>query len=91
MSWLSAAHLNQLGLACGIVAAILLALATKIGVVSKDGTTYFTGLDPMESAEKNFARVRASHWRNRYFTPAGWSLLAISFLTQFIATFLPAS
>ena len=83
---ISPSLLNQIGLVFGLVGAILLACAGKVGVISKGGFTEFTGLDPMDPAEDNLRRVRSSHWRHRYFTPTGWTLLAISFLAQFVAT-----
>ena len=79
MSLLSATLLTQIGLACGLLAAILLALSAKVGVISEDGTVISMGLDPMEPGSENLKRVKASHWRNRYFTPLGWVLLALSF------------
>jgi hypothetical protein len=78
--------LTQVGLALGFIGVVLLACSNKIGVISKGGSTIFTGLDPMEPAEKNLKRVRASHWRNRYLMPLGWVLVAASFLLQFVAS-----
>jgi hypothetical protein len=77
--------LNQLGLVSGFIGAVLLAFSAKVGVISKDGSIIFTGLDPMDPSESNVRRVRASHWRNRWLTPVDWYLLALSFLLQFIA------
>lgn len=82
----SPATLNQIGLVLGFVGAVLLAFSNKVGVISKGGSTIFTGLDPMDPAEDNLRRVRSSHWRNRYFTPIGWAMLAASFLAQLVAT-----
>ena len=79
--------LNQVGLILGLVGAILLALSGTVGVISNDASIIFTGLDPMEASDLNTKRVKASHWRNRIFTPIGWVMLAISFLLQLIATF----
>ena len=62
--------------------------SARVGVLSKDGSVIFTGLDPMEPAERNVKHVRASHWRNRFFTPVGWFMLAASFLFQLAATWL---
>jgi hypothetical protein len=86
MTMPSPATLNQVGLIFGILGAVLLAFSNKVGVISKGGSTIFTGLDPMDPPEENLRRVQSSHWRNRYFTPVGWGLLAASFLVQFIAT-----
>lgn len=80
--------LNQIGLVLGFVGAILLAVSAKVGVISKDGSVIFTGLDPMDPAEDNLRRVKASHWRNRVIAPIGWCLLAGAFLIQFLATLL---
>jgi hypothetical protein len=79
-------RLNQAGLVLGFLGAILLSCAAKVGVVSRDGTVIFDGMDPMESSEVNRKRVRRSHWRNRWFTPIGWGLVAISFAAQYLAT-----
>lgn len=81
--------LNQVALISGFVGAIFLSFSTKVGVVSKNGSIIFDGLDPMEPAAQNANRVRASHWRNRYFTPTGWFLLAASFALQFVVTLFP--
>ena len=70
----------------GFIGVVLVACSNKIGVISKGGSTIFTGLDPMDPAEDNLKRVRSSHWRNRYLMPIGWAFIAISFLLQFIAT-----
>lgn len=78
--------LNQLGLVLGFIGAVLLAFSTKVGIVSKDGSVIFTGLDPMDPAEKNLRRVRASHRRNRVLAPVGWVMLAVAFLLQLAAT-----
>ena len=82
--------LNQCGLVVGFVGAILLALSAKVGVLSKDGSIIFSGLDPMAPAETNAKRVQSSHWRHRFLTPVGWLLLASSFALQFAATFPPS-
>jgi len=87
MPAISSAHLNQIGLVIGFLGSILLALSGKVGVISKEGSIIFTGLDPMDTAEDNIKRVRQSHWRNRIFTPVGWGMLAMSFFLQLIATF----
>ena len=86
--FLSPAHLNQIGLVIGFLGSILLAFSGKVGVISKNGTIAFTGLDPMNPAEDNVRHVKQSHWRNRFFTPVGWVLLSASFLLQFIATLM---
>lgn len=78
--------LNQTGLVFGFFGTILIACSTKIGVISKNGSAIFFGLDPMDAAEVNVNKVRLSHWRNRFLRPLGWILLSISFLLQFIAT-----
>ena len=83
---LSPILLNQIGLVIGFIGAILLAFSNKVGVVSRDGCIIFNGLDPMNPAAENIERVQRSHWRNRFFTPAGWSMLSASFLLQFLAT-----
>ncbi len=80
--------LNQVGLVIGFIGAALLAFSNKVGVISKGGSVIFTGLDPMDPAEDNVKRVKSSHWRNRYFTLVGWGMLAVSFLMQFVATWL---
>lgn len=80
--------LNRVGLIVGFIGAVLLAFSNKVGVRSKGGTVIFTGLDPMKPAEDNVKRVKSSHWRNRYFTPMGWCMLAASFLMQLAATWL---
>lgn len=85
---LSPVTLNQAGLIIGFAGAVLLAFSNKVGVISKGGAVIFTGLDPMDPSEDNLKRVKASHWRNRYFTPAGWCMLALSFLIQLAATWL---
>ena len=82
--------LNQFGLVIGFMGSVLLAFSARVGVLSKDGSVIFTGLDPMESPDSNVNRVRSSHWRNRFFTPVGWFMLASSFLLQLTAT-LPHS
>ena len=81
-------HLNQIGLVVGFAGAVLLAFSSKIGVISKNGTVIFSGLDPMESADLNLSRVRSSHWRSRVFTPVGWSMLSLSFLLQLAASWV---
>lgn len=86
MSISTAIYLNQFGLIAGFIGAVLLAFSTKVGVISKNGSVIFTGLDPMDHPEDNLKRVRSSHWRNRYLTPVGWIMLAISFFVQFVAT-----
>jgi len=78
--------LNQFGLICGFVGSILLALSTKVGIISKDGSIISSGLDPMDSVSKNMAKVYTSHSRHRYLQPIGWTLLALAFGLQFIAT-----
>jgi hypothetical protein len=78
--------LNQAGLVLGFIGSILLAFSAKVGVMSKDGSIIFTGLDPMDPGEINARKVKASHWRNRVFTPIGWSMLALAFLLQLAAT-----
>jgi hypothetical protein len=78
--------LNEAGLILGFIGSILLAFSAKIGVISKDGSIIFTGLDPMEPSNANVAKVKSSHWRNRYFTPIGWGMLALAFLLQLAAT-----
>lgn len=80
--------LNQLALVIGFLGSIVLAFSNKVGVISQNGTVIFNGLDPMSPAEENLKRVKSSHWRNRYFTPIGWFMLASSFLLQLTATFL---
>jgi hypothetical protein len=82
--------LNQCGLVVGFIGAILLALSAKVGVLSRDGSIIFTGLDPMAPVEANAKRVQSSHWRHRFLTPIGWLMLASSFALQFAAT-LPRS
>ena len=82
----SPATLTQIGLVFGLIGAVLLACSNKVGVISKGGAVIFNGLDPMAPSESNLKRVLSSHWRNRYFTPTGWGMLAVSFLLQFIAT-----
>ena len=79
---------NQIALVTGFVGAVLLAFSNTFGVISKGGSVIFSGLDPMDPAEDNERRVKSSHWRNRWFTPIGWGMLAVSFLMQFIATWL---
>ena len=86
MSPSTVAALNQAGLVLGFVGAILLAVSTKVGVISKNGSITFTGLDPFDPVEKNLRIVRTSHWRNRYFTPLGWALIAAAFFLQLVAT-----
>jgi hypothetical protein len=80
--------LNQIGLIIGFLGTVALALSTKVGVISKDGSIIFSGLDPLDPADANVRRVRSSHRRNRYLTPIGWGMLAISFFMQFVATWL---
>ena len=79
--------LNQIGLIVGFIGSVLLAFSAKVGVISKTGEIIFTGLDPMAPSEKNKKIVISSHWRNRFFTPIGWVLLALAFLIQLFATF----
>ncbi|MEI7956548.1 MAG: hypothetical protein WCJ66_15385 [Verrucomicrobiota bacterium] len=79
--------LNQIGLTFGFLGSILLVFSGKVGVISKDGSIIFSGLDPMEPIEGNIKRVRRSQWRNRFFNPIGLGMLAISFLLQLVATF----
>jgi len=86
MQLLSPVALDRIGLILGFFGAILLACSSRIGVISKNGSVIFNGLDPMESADKNVRCVRWSYWRNRYFTRIGWGMFAISFITQFLAT-----
>jgi hypothetical protein len=78
--------LNQIGLILGITGSIFLAFSAKIGVISEGGQIIFTGLDPMQSSEKNKKIVTNSHWRNRFFTPIGWTMLAFAFFAQFVST-----
>lgn len=78
--------LDRIGLILGLFGAIVLACSSRIGIISKNGSVIFNGLDPMEPADKNVRHVRWSYWRNRYFTRIGWGLFAISFVTQFLAT-----
>lgn len=85
---LTANFLNQTGLIIGFMGTVLLAFSVKVGVISKDGSMIFTGLDPMKPLEANVKRVCLSHWCNRMFTPIGWSMLALSFLLQLIATLM---
>ena len=87
MSMTILTNLNLIGLVLGFIAAVLLWFSPSVGVISKDGTVYFNGLDPMEPSELNAKRVRSSHWRKRYFTPLGWGMLAFSFFLQFLAAF----
>ena len=81
-------ELNQFALVIGFIGSILLAFSSKVGVISKGGSVIFEGLDPMDPAADNLKRVKSSHWRNKWFTPAGWGMLALSFFTQLVATFL---
>ncbi len=85
-SFFSSAHLTQIGLVIGFFGSILLAFSGKVGVISKNGSIVFTGLDPMNPAEDNVRHVKQSHWRNRLFTPVGWVLISVSFLLQLFAT-----
>lgn len=85
---MSAVVLNQIALVAGFIGAIFLAFSAKVGVISKNGNIIFNGLDPMEPGELNARRVKSSHWRNKYFTPIGWFLLAASFAVQLWATAL---
>ncbi|NOS94020.1 MAG: hypothetical protein HOP30_19045 [Cyclobacteriaceae bacterium] len=80
------ALLNQLGLIIGLIGSIMLAFSGITGVISKNGSIIFTGLDPMESSDTNERKVRKTHRRNKIYTPIGWFMIAISFLLQFIAT-----
>lgn len=82
------ALLNQTALILGFIGSIVLAFSNKVGVISKDGSVIFSGMDPMESAAKNLSLVEKSHRRSRVFTPIGWVLISLSFLLQFVATFL---
>ena len=79
-------HLSQAGLIFGIAGSVALAFSAKVGTISESGQIIFNGLDPMRSAEENKKKVLRSHWRNRYFTPIGWFLLAAAFGLQFAAT-----
>jgi hypothetical protein len=88
MCMFSPVALNQVALVIGFFGAVLLAFSNKIGLISKDGSVIFTGLDPMDPAEDNVKRVKSSHWRNRYLTPVGWGMLAVSFLMQLVASWL---
>ena len=78
--------LSQAGLIAGFIGSVLLAFSGKVGVIGKDGTIYFYGLDYMENSEKNEKKVLRSHWRNKFFTPTGWTLLSLAFLLQFLST-----
>lgn len=78
--------LNQIGLVFGFVGSILLAISTRVGVISRGGSIIFDGLDPMAPSEDNARRVLRSHWRAKYFGPTGWSMLVASFLLQYLAT-----
>ena len=78
--------LNQLGLILGFLSALVLLAANKVGVVSKDGSLIFSGLDPMDDVDDNIKRVRDSHRRYRVLRPLGLILLALSFVIQFFAT-----
>ena len=82
--------LNQIALVLGFGGTILLAFSSKVGVISKGGQIIFDGLDPMDPVEDNLKHVSRSHWRNRFFTPIGWFLVAASFFLQFVATVLPS-
>jgi len=77
---------NQIGLSLGFIGSLLLWCSSRVGVISKDGSIIFNGLDPMVPPEQNVKRVRRAHWRNRYFTPIGWCMLVSSFLLQLLAT-----
>ncbi|WP_157866646.1 hypothetical protein [Aromatoleum aromaticum] len=79
--------LNQAGLVLGFLGSIVLALSGTVGVIGKNGSIIFTGLDPMEPSDRNIERVKRSHRRNRIYTPLGWGMLAAAFLLQFAATF----
>jgi hypothetical protein len=79
--------LTQVGLVLGIVGSVLLAFSAKIGTISEGGQIIFNDLDPMRPVEENKKIVLRSHWRNRYFTPIGWFLVAASFCLQYAATF----
>lgn len=79
--------INQIGLVFGLLAAIVLAFATKVGVISRNGTIVFSGLDPLVPAKDNEYRVASSHKRYCYLQPIGWSFFAVSFVLQFTATF----
>ena len=78
--------INQIGLVFGIIATIILAFATKVGVISRNGTVIFSGLDPMAPSDENEYRVVSSHKRHRLLQPIGWSFFALSFALQFAAT-----
>lgn len=78
--------LNQIGLILGLAGAILLTFSTKVGVLTKNGTVILHGLDPMDSPDLSAQRMLKSYWRNKFFTPAGWLILSLSFLLQFTAT-----
>lgn len=78
--------LTHLGLLFGFIGSVLLAFSVRIGTISEGGQIIFHGLDPMRPIEDNNKKVLRSHWRNRYFTPIGWFLLAISFVLQFLGT-----
>ena len=83
---ITAEFLSQTGMVLGFLGSITLAFSVKIGVLGSNGTIIFTGLDPMEPAENNAAKVKAAHRRNRVCAPAGWSMLSLAFLFQFTAT-----
>ena len=88
MNILNPDYLNSLALIIGFLGSVVLAFSSKEGVISKNGTVIFNGLDPMSPVEENLNRVKSSHWRNRHLTPIGWFMLAGSFLLQLIATSL---
>ena len=79
--------INQIGLVLGLIATILLAFSTRVGVISRNGNIIFGGLDPMAPPDENEHRVVSSHRRSRLLQPVGWSLFAVSFALQFTATF----
>jgi hypothetical protein len=85
---ISPIFVNQIGLFVGFLGALLLVFSGKVGVISKNGSIVFTGLDPMDQVEDNIKRVRQSHWRNRIFTPAGLGMLTVSFFLQLTATLI---
>lgn len=78
--------LTQLGLAAGFIGVVLLAFSIKVGIISEGGQIIFHGLDPNHPSDDNEKKVLRSHWRNRYFTPIGWFLLALSFCLQLMGT-----
>lgn len=76
--------IEVVGLTCGLSGSVLLFLSTKVGAIMDDGRIRFDGTDDLSDVDERIRKVKASHLRNKFFVPAGWSLISLAFLLQLI-------